>query len=49
MVKTKDFFKQGVERLKTAYNKEVNVVLMCSECHRSKLIGRVLFADFISL
>lgn len=54
MVKTKDFFRQGVERLKTAYNKEVNVVLMCSEskpceCHRSKLIGRVLFSDAISL
>lgn len=53
-VKTKDFFRKGIERLKTAYNKDVNVVLMCSEsnpceCHRSKLIGRVLHADNITL
>src|ERR1700752_993725 len=46
-VKIKDFFLQGIDRLKTAYNKGVNVVLMCSEskpceCHKSKLIGRVL-------
>lgn len=46
-VKTKDFFRQGMDRLKTAYNKDINVVIMCSEskpceCHRSKLIGRFL-------
>ncbi|MDX2190433.1 MAG: DUF488 domain-containing protein [Bacteroidota bacterium] len=51
-VKTKDFFKQGIDRLKTAYNKDINLVLMCSEsnpceCHRSKLIGRVLAAENI--
>jgi uncharacterized protein (DUF488 family) len=54
VVKTKDFFLQGIERLKTAYNKNINVVIMCSEskpceCHRSKLIGRVLNADNIIL
>ncbi|MHB8260147.1 MAG: DUF488 domain-containing protein [Bacteroidia bacterium] len=53
-VKTKDFFLQGIDRLKTAYNKGVNVMLMCSEgkpceCHRSKLIGRVLNTDNIIL
>lgn len=54
IVKTKDFFKKGIDRLKTAYNKDINVVMMCSEskpceCHRSKLIGRVLNLDNIIL
>ncbi len=52
VIKTKDFFLKGIERLKTAYNKDINVVLMCSEskpceCHRSKLIGKVLDVDKI--
>lgn len=47
ILKTKDFFKEGIERLKTAYNQDLRIALMCSEskpteCHRSKLIGRVL-------
>jgi uncharacterized protein (DUF488 family) len=51
-LKTKEFFLKGIERLKTAYNKDINVVIMCSEskpceCHRSKLIGKVLFTDNI--
>lgn len=54
VVKTKDFFLNGIERLKTAYNKDINVVIMCSEskpceCHRSKLIGKVLNTDNIIL
>lgn len=54
VVKTKDFFIQGIDRLKTAYNKDINVVIMCSEskpceCHRSKLIGRVLNLENIVL
>lgn len=54
IVKTKDFFKQGIERLKTAYNKNISLVIMCSEskpceCHRSKLIGRVLSVENINL
>jgi uncharacterized protein (DUF488 family) len=54
LVKTKDFFLSGIDRLKTAYYKDINVVLMCSEsnpceCHRSKLIGKVLFNDNIVL
>lgn len=53
-VKAKDFFINGIKRLKTAYNKDINVVIMCSEskpceCHRSKLIGRVLNTDNIIL
>ena len=48
-VRTQEFFVQGLERLKTAYGKNVRVVMMCSEskpceCHRSKLIGRELNA-----
>jgi uncharacterized protein (DUF488 family) len=53
-VKTKDFFLQGIERLKIAYSKDINVVIMCSEskpceCHRSKLIGKVLNIENIVL
>lgn len=53
-VKTKDFFKKGIERLKIAYIKGIPIVIMCSEskpseCHRSKLIGRVLSAEQIFL
>lgn len=54
IIKTKDFFKNGVNRLKIAYEKSINVALMCSEtkpseCHRSKLIGKALYDDNISL
>src|SRR5262249_38076911 len=53
-IKTKDFFHQGIDRLKTAYAKDINVVIMCSEsnpceCHRSKLIGGVLSLENIEL
>lgn len=53
-VKKKEFFLNGIDRLKTAYNKDINVVIMCSEskpceCHRSKLIGKVLITDNIIL
>jgi uncharacterized protein (DUF488 family) len=46
-IKDKDFFKEGLARLITAYEKKLNVALMCSEtkpeeCHRSKLIGEEL-------
>jgi len=54
ILRTKDFFLEGIERLKTAYNKDLNVVIMCSEsdpcdCHRSKLIGRVLDREKIGI
>lgn len=53
-LKTKEFFLKGMDRLKTAYNKDINVVIMCSEskpceCHRTKLIGRVLNAENVIL
>lgn len=49
ILKTKEFFKSGIERLTTAYYKDINLAIMCSErnpieCHRSKLIGQVLNA-----
>ncbi|WP_242674840.1 DUF488 domain-containing protein [Niastella populi] len=52
LVKTKDYFIKGIDRLKTAYEKDINVAIMCSErnpaqCHRSKLIAGVLVADDI--
>jgi uncharacterized protein (DUF488 family) len=54
ILKTKEFFKNGIDRLKTAFNKNINVAIMCSErnpceCHRSKLIGEVLAADDITV
>ncbi|MBC8006402.1 MAG: DUF488 domain-containing protein [Verrucomicrobia bacterium] len=53
-MKTKAFFLEGIERLKAAYQKELNMVIMCSEskpgeCHRTKLIGRVLSSENIML
>lgn len=49
-IKTKEFYKEGIFRIKTAYNKDIPVALMCSEgnpahCHRSKLIGMTLLED----
>ncbi|MFT3825127.1 MAG: DUF488 domain-containing protein [Chitinophagaceae bacterium] len=53
-VKSKDFFQKGIQRLKTAYAKNIPIVIMCSEskpceCHRSKLIGRFLSTEQINL
>ena len=49
-IKEKDFYIEGISRLKTAYHKGIGVVIMCSEskpteCHRSKLIGMSLLED----
>jgi uncharacterized protein (DUF488 family) len=54
MVNEKDFFLTGIYRLKKAYDKNKQIVMMCSEskpceCHRSKLIGKVLIAENIVL
>lgn len=51
---TKEFFLKGIDRLKTAYNKNLMAVIMCSEgkpceCHRSKLIGKALDNENIIL
>lgn len=53
-IKSKQFFIDGILRLKTAFTKGISICLMCSEskpseCHRSKLIGRSLFNDKIIL
>ncbi|MEI7847164.1 MAG: DUF488 domain-containing protein [Chloroflexota bacterium] len=46
-LREKDFYKRGIERLNDAWQKQLLVVVMCSEqkpemCHRSKLIGESL-------
>lgn len=54
IVKTKDFFLKGIDRLRVAYAQGAQVVIMCSEskplaCHRTKLIGRVLQQENMQL
>jgi uncharacterized protein (DUF488 family) len=54
LIKEKNFFKEGLERLTTAYEKQIKLAIMCSEskpeeCHRSKLIGQELLKKNISL
>ncbi len=51
-IREQEFFKQGLERIKTGYQKELMLALMCSErnpchCHRSKLIGEALWDEGI--
>jgi uncharacterized protein (DUF488 family) len=48
-VRARPFFSAGIERLRTAFERQRPVALMCSEgrpeqCHRSKLIGEALAA-----
>ena len=45
--RTKEFFRRGIRRLRSAYNQSLRVCLLCSEgkpwqCHRSKLVGAAL-------
>ncbi|MDR3127131.1 MAG: DUF488 domain-containing protein [Tannerellaceae bacterium] len=54
LVKNKDFFQEGLNRLITANSKTIKVAIMCSEskpeeCHRSKLIGKELLKTNISV
>lgn len=54
LIKEKDFFKEGMERLIKANEKNIKVTVMCSEtnpeeCHRSKLIGQELIKRNISM
>jgi uncharacterized protein (DUF488 family) len=42
-----EFYKQGITRLRKAWEQKINVIVLCSEakpqeCHRSKLIGETL-------
>ena len=53
-VRLKPFFKEGIERIKTACSKKLSIALMCSEakpcdCHRTKLIGEALSSLDIDL
>lgn len=54
LIKEKNFFKEGLDRLIIANDKNINLAIMCSEsnpeeCHRSKLIGQELLKKKISL
>lgn len=54
LIKEKEFFKEGLDRLTTANEKRIKIAIMCSEskpedCHRSKLIGQELLKKQISL
>ncbi len=54
LIKEKEFFKAGLERLITAFQNDLNIAVMCSEtkpeeCHRSKLIGQELLKENISM
>lgn len=54
VIKEKDFFKNGLNRLISANNKHIRIAIMCSEsnpceCHRSKLIGQELVKKDIQI
>ncbi len=54
LIKEKDFFKAGLERLISANEKKINLAIMCSEskpeeCHRTKLIGQEMLKRDISI
>ena len=54
LIKEKEFFKEGLNRLLTANEKNIHIALMCSEskpqeCHRSKLIGQELLKKDIGV
>lgn len=47
LVRRQPFFRQGIDRLLTAWEKDVQLALLCSEakpqnCHRSRLVGKTL-------
>lgn len=52
VVQTKNFFQNGLQRLKTVHQKNLKAAIMCSEsrpeqCHRSLLIGQALWEQKI--
>jgi uncharacterized protein (DUF488 family) len=54
MLASRDFFKEGVDRLKVAADKKLPAAIMCSErkpqdCHRSKLIGKMLLEEGVNI
>jgi len=47
VLRKKDFYQRGITRLRTAWEKQLPIALMCSEmkpeeCHRGKLVGNTL-------
>lgn len=47
ILREKDFYRRGISRLHSAWEKQLPVALMCSElkpeeCHRGKLVGKTL-------
>lgn len=47
VLREKDFYRRGISRLHTAWEKRLPIALMCSEmkpeeCHRGKLVGNTL-------
>jgi uncharacterized protein (DUF488 family) len=53
-VRQKPFYQAGIQRLHDAWQKQLPVVVMCSEgkpenCHRSKLIGQTLVETAVTL
>lgn len=47
ILREKDFYQRGISRLRTAWEKQLPIALMCSEmkpeeCHRGKLVGNTL-------
>lgn len=54
LLEQKNFYRNGIERLKAAYEQGYDVAIMCSEqkpeeCHRSKLIGATLINESIKV
>ena len=53
-VREKAFYQQGIERIRTAWEKQLYVILMCSEakpyeCHHRKFIGNTLLEQEIAV
>lgn len=53
-IRKKEFYRKGINRLRTAWEKQIPVALMCAElkpheCHRSKLIGNTLTDESIEV
>lgn len=52
--RTKDFFKRGLERLRSAHEQGFAVCMLCSEaqpsqCHRTKMVGQALADEGIEV
>jgi len=52
--RTKDFFKRGIDRLRSAHEQGFAICMLCSEaqpsqCHRAKMIGQTLADEGIEV